>query len=387
MDGQPADADATDRSFEALQSLGWDDGFETAFRRLDEAGREANLQPGRVVAVHRARSIVRTARGDLVARLAGRFRREVSGPADHPAVGDWVALEAGAGGGPSAVRAVLDRRGALVRIARDAARRGPAGAHDEQVLAANVDVVFVVDAFGSGPNLRRIERYLALAWSAHARPIVVLNKVDLAGTEEAARARDAVAAIAPGVAVILAEAQTRGSVAQLAAAIGPARTAVVVGPSGTGKSTIVNGLLGERRQATRAVRAGDRRGRHTTTVRELFELPGGGLIIDTPGIRSLELAGHEAGLDETFSDIVAIARGCRFADCRHEGDPGCAMPAAIAAGQITAERLANARRLASEAVRRSTTGSADGSDRKRRDKLIARAVRQHYRLKDRPIDG
>ena len=386
-------------SDERLVPLGWDERFAAALKAIREGGAGgpgAGLEPGRVIAVHRGTSVVRTVNGDLPAGLAAQLRLAIRGPMDYPAVGDWVAVQPASGGGAgapatasgrAAIHALLPRRGALVRTARDAARRGPAGHHDEQVLAANVDVAFVVDSFDSGPNLRRLERYLALAWSARAHPVVVLNKADVADADAIAGALATVATIAPGVAVVLASARTGGGIAAIRAEIRPGRTAVVVGPSGAGKSTIVNGLLGEARQATGEVRLDDSRGRHTTTVRELFELPGGGLIIDTPGIRSLELAMDEGALDRAFAEIAALALQCRFADCRHEGEPGCAVLRAVEEGRLTPERLANARRLTDEAGRRSAAGSNNTTGRKRRDKTIAPAVRQHSRIKDRgPTD-
>jgi ribosome biogenesis GTPase len=325
--------------------------------------------------------MVRMAGAEVAAGVAGQIRQAARGPADYPAVGDWVVVEHDPGGAAT-IRAILDRRGAMVRTARDAARRGRAGPHDEQVLAANVDVAFVVDSFGAGPNLRRLERYLALAWSAAARPVVILNKADLAGAGGTGDSAAAVEAIAPGVRVLCTTVLAGDGVAAIRREIGPGQTAVVVGPSGAGKSTIVNALLGEARQATGVVRADDRRGRHTTTARELFELPGGGLIVDTPGIRSLELAADDGALEQAFTEIAALALDCRFADCRHDGEPGCAVALAIANGRLSAERLANARQLATESRERSSALS-DRAAKKQRDKAFGRALRQQYRLRER----
>jgi ribosome biogenesis GTPase len=366
--------------------MGWDPGLATAFGEIARPG----YQPGRVVAVHRGAAAVRVAAGEVRAILSGVLRDAAVEPTDFPVVGDWVAVQPPDGGAatvpgtgePMTIRGILPRKSAIVRRARDATRRGPARVHDQQLLAANVDVAFVVDSFDAGPNLRRLERYLALARSSGVQPAVLLNKADLVDGVAAARARAAVEGIAPDTAILLTTARRPDAIDQVRQSIGAGRTAVVIGPSGVGKSTIVNGLLGEERQATGAVRADDRRGRHTTTVRQLFLLPGGGMVIDSPGIRGLELAGDDVSLDQTFTDIAAIARGCRFADCRHEREPGCEVRRAVEDGRISPERLANARKLQEEA-RTGAPVDADQGERKRRAKLLSRAIRQQSRLKER----
>ena len=371
---------------DVLVQLGWDGRLAAAFGSIEEPG----VEPGRVVAVHRGAAAVRIGAGEFRAVLAGALRETAVEPTDYPVAGDWVAVQlpdeskAGVSGaaGTAIIRAIVPRRGVLVRTARDASRRGRATVHDQQLLAANVDVAFVVDSFDGGPNLRRLERYLALAWSSGVEPVVVLNKSDLVDALEAARARATVEAIAPGVTILLTTATQADAINGVAEAIGAGRTAVVIGPSGAGKSTIVNRLLGGQRQATRPVRVDDRRGRHTTTVRQLFVLPGGGMVIDTPGIRGLELAVEDVSLDLAFGDIGAIAKSCRFADCRHEEEPGCEVQRAIQDGRITPDRLANARKLQAEARNRAQVGTADPGNRKRRGKILSRAIRQHYRLKE-----
>jgi ribosome biogenesis GTPase len=253
-----------------------------------------------------------------------------------PAVGDLVALDET---GDEAVR-LGPRRSALVR---DSADRSAS----VQVLAANVDVVLVVEHLDPDPDLGRIERLLTLAWRSGAQPVVVLTKADLV-PDVAGMAAD-VAAVAPGAPVHAVSVPTGLGVAEVAALATPGRVLVVVGPSGAGKSTLVNALVGGEVMTTGGLRA-DGRGRHTTTHRELVVLPGGALLVDTPGLRSIGLVADPEALDATFSDIAELAEGCRFRDCRHESEPGCAVLAAIDDGTLPERRLASWRRLAREAA-------------------------------------
>ena len=241
--------------------------------------------------------------------MSGRFRYDALAASDFPAVGDWVALEptdAGAAADdPAVIAAVLPRRAAFVRSAADASRRTAGNLADEQVIASNVDIAFLVAGLDGDFNLRRLERYLAVAWSSGVTPVIVLNKADIARDLEGRLV--AVEAVAPGVPIVVLSALTGDHVADLAPYLVAGWTSVVLGSSGVGKSTLVNTLLGEQRQATSDVREDDSRGRHTTTHRELFALPGGALLIDTPGIRSLEVAGADEGVDTAFDDITELA--------------------------------------------------------------------------------
>jgi ribosome biogenesis GTPase len=331
-----------------LEDLGWDEAWAAAFMPFDAAGR----WPARVSAAHRDAWVVALpGAGDRDAVIAGRLRNDALGPADLPAVGDWVAVApgAGTGSGPAVISAVLPRRSVFGRSNSDASRRDGARSVDEQVLAANVDVAFVVTGLDGDFNLRRLERYLAVAWSGGTTPVILLNKADLAA--DPAGYRLAAGAVAPGVEVRPISALTGDGVADLVAAhLVAGRTAVVLGSSGAGKSTLVNTLLGREHLRTAAVREDDARGRHTTTHRELVRLPGGALLIDTPGIRSLGVAGAADGIDAAFADIAELAEGCRFRDCRHDGEPGCAVTAAVADGTLDARRFQSHRKLEREAA-------------------------------------
>jgi ribosome biogenesis GTPase len=320
----------------ALTALGWDAGWADAFVPHAAEG----LRPARVVAVHRDTSIVRDDGGDRPAAVSGLFRFEALGTVDFPVVGDWVALDEG-----GAIRAVLPRRTAFSRMATDGTRRGT-GLDDEQVMAANVDIALLVAGLDHDFNVRRIERYLAVAKSSGVVPIVVLNKTDV-GDDVGGR-RVEIEAIAPGVAVLPVSATTGDGLEALWTHLRLGTTAAILGSSGVGKSTLVNALLGEDRQRTGAVRESDSRGRHTTTHRELFELPGGALVIDTPGIRALEVLGADDGIEATFDDVTEIAAACRFSDCGHSNEPGCAVRAAVADGRLSEERVDGYRKLERE---------------------------------------
>jgi ribosome biogenesis GTPase len=365
---------------ENLDALGWDRGWNDEFRPFDEAG----LVPARVIAAHRDAWAIATPAGDRDAVVAGRLRHEAAGPADLPAVGDWVAVGAvdtTAADGPAVIQAVLPRRSAFGRNVADGSRRTGARPEADQILAANVDVALLVAGLDGDFNLRRLERYLAVAYAGGTRPVIVLNKADVAADLNGLRV--ATEAVAPGVDVRTISARTGDGVATLAADHLPAGlTAVVLGSSGVGKSTLVNTLLGSERQRTGAVREDDARGRHTTTYRELIRLPGGALLIDTPGIRSLGVAGAVDGLEPTFADLAGIAPSCRFRDCRHDGEPGCAVVEAIADGRLDADRLASHRKLEREAahVARASDPLLRAAER-RRWKAIHQSVNVHMRHK------
>lgn len=319
------------RDESALCALGWRESFAAAFAPYAADG----LVPGRVVGQSGTYRVA-TADGEIAAEPSGRLKRE---PGGLPAVGDWVAIAPPPQGGPARLVAVLPR---FSRFSRKTAGSRTA----EQVVAANLDTVLLVSGLDGDWNPRRIERYLTAAWSSGATPVVVLNKVDHAVDSESLEV--ATAEVALGVAVHRVSARTGEGVDALAVYFPAGATVGLLGSSGVGKSTLVNRILGWDRQSTGDVREGDDRGRHTTTRRELFPTPWGGLILDTPGMRELQLWDAEDGLETTFADIEALAAGCRFADCGHREEPGCAVLRAAAAGELAAERLASYRKLGRE---------------------------------------
>jgi ribosome biogenesis GTPase len=294
--------------------------------------------PARVAAQHRGGYVVYGEGGDRPAEVAGQLRHAALGPADLPAVGDWVAVRDAEDAAAATILALLPRRTAF-------SRKAAGDETVEQVLAANVDVVFLVGAFGADLNVRRLERYLAAGWESGADPVIVLNKSDLA--DDLAGATAEVEAVAFGLPVHVVSAADGTGLDALARHLEGNRTAALLGSSGVGKSSLVNRLLGRDRQDVAALRA-DGRGRHTTTYRELIPLPGGGLLLDTPGMRELGLWDAGDGLDQTFEDVAALAAGCRFSDCAHEGEPGCAVLAAVEDGRLPTERLESYRKLLRE---------------------------------------
>ena len=354
----------------AIEALGWDAGWVETFAAHAAQGR----RPARVVAVHRETSIVRDADGDRPAAVSGSFRFEALATADYPTVGDWVALE-----GDGVIAAVLPRRGTFKRMSADGSRR-IAGLDDEQIIASNVDLALLVAGLDNDFNLRRIERYLAVAWSSAINPVVVLNKSDL--TNDVDGRVVAVEAIAPGVPTVAVSAWTGAGLPELLAHLRPGTTAAILGSSGVGKSTLVNALLGEDRQKTAEVRGSDSRGRHTTTHRELFELPGGALLVDTPGIRALEVLGADEGLESAFGDIVSLATDCRFRNCAHDREPGCAVRAALADGRLSQDRLASHRKLEREMARAARQEDPRARAEHRRTwRIIQKSVGEHMTRK------
>ena len=355
-----------------LASLGWDDGFAALL-----ASEAAGLEPGRVLSEERGVYQVASASGEGPASASGRLRHDAAldPTAAWPAVGDWVAMESvaeGAEGQRRVVQRVLTRRTAVIRRS-PGDRRIPS-----QVLAANVNVVFLVTSMNADFNLRRLERYLAVAWESGALPVILLSKSDLA--EDIEGFLTAVAAIAPGVEVIPVSAITGDGIEAVRAHLGGGRTVVFTGSSGVGKSSIVNALAGEPLLDTGGIRLDDARGRHTTTRRQLVRLADG-LLIDTPGLRELGIMDGE-GLATAFDDVEAVAATCRFSDCQHETEPGCAVRAALADGTLSRDRLEAYRKLQREA-RRATMATDVHARRAERKKWTAvhRSVEVHMRTK------
>ncbi len=309
-----------------LENTGWNALWAKQFETCLRDG----LCPARVACEHRDAYDVVGETGELRAEVSGRFRYDHMVRAEWPAVGDWVGVTVRPGEGTATIHAVLPRKSRF-------SRKVTGEKTEEQIVAANVDVVFLVSGLDDNFNVRRIERYLTLAWDSGARPVIVLNKADLCPDLEECVAE--VEAVAFGTSVITASARDGYGLEDLRGMLTEGKTGAFLGSSGVGKSSIVNALLGKPLQATRTVRGTDSHGRHTTTRRELILLPGGGMVIDTPGMRELQLWTDEEGLGTAFGDVEELAVQCRFADCSHENEPGCAVQAALENGTLGQDRF------------------------------------------------
>ena len=348
-----------------LSTLGWTDAFAAAF----EPFRARELVPARVAVEHRSRYLLYAADGEYDAVIAGRLRRDDA--SIHPVVGDWVAVAPPRGDGPAVIQALLPRVTSFVR-------RAPFRDDVEQVLAANVDRVLIVIAADRDANPRRLERYLAMAWESGAEPVIVLSKCDLEGANE--RRRE-VEASALGVRLIALSNVTGDGVDDVRSLLAAGTTTALLGSSGVGKSSLVNSLLGSERLLTGPV-GNDGKGRHTTTHRELVPLPSGGLLLDTPGMRELGLWDASDGTREVFADIAAFAERCRFGDCRHASEPGCAVLEAVASGAISLERLESWRKLSAELAYLEERNDARAqAEAKRTGAIGARLLRARLRDK------
>ena len=338
-----------------LATLGWDNAWADAFA----PHRAAGLDPGRVAVQHRGAYDVLTEHGETRARLPARARREIESRAELPVVGDWVALDPADDAQPT-IRAVLPRR---TKFSRRAAHEPGSDDVREQVVAANVDVVFIVAAISEQVSQALLERYLTLAWESGARPVLLLTKADLVPEVDEASAE----LTGLGIPVHAVSVRTGAGLEDVRSYLAPGVTTALLGPSGVGKSTLVNTLAGEDLLATGSVRP-DGSGRHTTTRRELIVLPGGGLIVDNPGMRELHLWVAADGLEETFDDIAALEAQCRFSDCRHESEPGCAVQAALADGRLAPERWQRYRELERELAELDAKLTRRGRSRARRNR-------------------
>ena len=319
-----------------IASLGWDAGFAAAYARFDRPG----YRPARVTRVDRGVCALLAADGAARAGVGGTLLGQAArDPLALPCAGDWVVLCAWPDH-RTTIEAVLPRRTLIVRATAGGQSHG-------QLLAANVDHAAVVEPLDPEPNPGRIERLLALAWASGAKPVLILTKADLVRRPERVVAQ--IEQLAPGTDVIAVSARTGAGLDRLRPMIGRGRTLGLLGPSGAGKSTLVNALAGTTVMVTQAIRRADGRGRHTTSHRALIPLPGGGAVLDTPGLRGVGLQEEAAdGLELVFADIDELAAACRFRDCRHEREPGCAVRGALANGDLTARRLESWRRLRGE---------------------------------------
>jgi ribosome biogenesis GTPase / thiamine phosphate phosphatase len=350
-----------------LHALGWNSFFQNHW----DSEPRPYLQPARVIEQQRAGFRVVSESGELFAEGTGHLRHSAVDPSALPSVGDWVAINAINAEMKAVIHDILPRRTKLSR--KVAGRRT-----GEQVLVTNVDTAFLLTSLNGDFNPRRIERYLGAIWESGAKPVVILSKSDLSSNPDESAGE--MAAAAPGVDIHVISALTADGVEGLSRYLGPGNTAVLLGPSGVGKSTLVNRLLDAEVQTTLEVRPGDDRGRHATTHRRLFPLPSGGVLIDTPGIREFQL--WEAnGLGGVFDEIRQLAMDCRFRDCRHDSEPGCAVKQAIDDGVLDAQRLANAQKLNREldyvGIRRDL---APQREAKQRWKRIQKAIRKEGKI-------
>jgi ribosome biogenesis GTPase / thiamine phosphate phosphatase len=356
----------------ALDCLGWTSFFA---QQLTEDERAA-WAPGRVVWEGRGRYRISTGDADWHASLAGRIRHMAASRADLPVVGDWVL---------ASLRPV-ERRATIHRVlARQSCfSRAAAGRSTEvQIVAANIDTVLLVTSCNRDFNPRRVERYLALTWESGANPVVVLNKADLCDGDRDSWCAE-LAPIVQAVPIVLTSALRGDGLADLREIVRSGGTTALLGSSGVGKSTLINALIGDSCQEVLPIRDSDDRGRHSTTARQLFCLPDGGILMDTPGMRELQLWDAEAGLEQAFADIQSLGSACRFRDCSHTGEPGCAVRAAVERGALDADRLDSYQRLQREdAFLRSRHDERARSQRTRIDRQGSRAARLLYKLRRR----
>ncbi len=353
-----------------LTLWGWDAAWSDVGENLLAPGQV----PARVTAVYRERFLLRMPDGERTGAVTGRFRHEAKTPAEFPAIGDWVVAEA-AGPELALIHGILPRRTVL-------SRKAAGEAMQEQVLAANVDTFFVMTAFDDDFSVRRIERYVAMARMAGMAPVVLLNKGDLAGADDPrlAEAR----AVTPEGAVLCLSAKTGDGLDSVRTYLREGKTGVFLGSSGVGKSTLLNALLGGEVQKTQTVRLSDGQGRHTTTVSQMFFLPGGGLVIDTPGLREIQLWADESVLSEVFAEVSLLAQSCRYADCAHKAEPGCAVKAAIETGALPPDRYVGYLKLQKElAYLKRKQDPVQAANTKRRWKAIHSSMREHVKNKRR----
>lgn len=320
----------------SLDPFGWTPTLAQTFTTLSAS---SSLEPGRVVRQDRSLLKVQTAAGAVLAMPSGKLVSGAVTQEDLPVIGDWVAVTTGAADDTRHIMSILPRTSILLR-------RASGEEHRAQPMAANVDQVLIVVGLDKPLNARWLERSVTWVSNTGASACVVLNKADMS-PDPAAAAEEARATL-PGIDVVTVSALAGIGLAEVHGKLAPRRTAMMLGASGAGKSTLLNALLGDESQKTGPVRFADQKGRHTTTYRELHPLPGGALLVDIPGVRELGLWGEGEGLQDAFTDVAALASGCRFNDCAHEDEPGCAVRRAVEKGELTAERVQGFHKLQRE---------------------------------------
>lgn len=355
-----------------LESLGWNSALQDGFKEFSNKG----LEPGRIAVEDKHFYVVVTPRGELTGQIAGKLLHQAESPAALPKVGDWVAVAPLAGEAKAVIHGVLARRTKL-------SRKVPGRETEEQVIATNIDVAFLVQALDSNFNPRLIQRQLVIVLESGAKPVVVLNKADLC--EKLAERVEQAKQVAGDVPVVVVSAKTGQGLEDLKVHIRPGETSVFIGRSGVGKSTLINDLCGEEVLATAEVRASDDKGRHVTTWRELIPLPDGGLVVDTPGMRELQIWDVEGGMLDAFSDLEDLATGCHFRECTHTVEKRCAILNAVASKELSEERYRQYLKLKGEAGRLNQAQSERSRiERRRQIKLAQRAFNK---FKRRSLEG
>lgn len=349
-----------------IKELGWNSDFEEKFSKFADK----NLCAGRVIAQHKNDYVIYSESGLLHGKLSGKFRFEAKYKKDFPAVGDWVVSKQIEGSNDAVIYAVLPRKSAFARKLPISGGRKikngiiVGGNIEEQIVAANIDIAFIVSGLDENFNIQRLERYITLAYNSGANPVILLNKSDLCENLDSYIYQ--VMNISLGIKVYPISVKNNIGMEVFEQYLGPAQTIVFLGSSGVGKSTIINHLLGEERQKTNTISDANHKGRHTTTGAQLFVHTSGGLIIDTAGIRELQLWGEENVLEDSFLDIYELADSCRYADCRHETEPGCAVKSAIEQGLISTERLQSFKNQLGELKRLGINKRGYGYDMKKK---------------------